>query len=111
MLSFLFAVPDLPVTGDPELNFISATFYIALIGLFPKLGWTVPCLVIGFWLTPLIFAFRVNGSFAEDLTTAITGGIIGLAIGLVIDIETHQAISQISEPDRDGPTPDTSSSG
>ena len=111
VLSLLFAIPHLPLTGEPELNFITATFFIALIGLLPIFGWTIPCIVVGFWLTPMLFAFRVNGSFAEDLTTAITGGIIGLAIGLVLDIQKHNAISQIPELNRDAPLPDTSNGG
>ena len=106
-LSFLYANPYLPVIGDLEFNFVSATFYIALIGLPPKFGWTIPCLVVGFWLTPIIFAFRVNGSFAEDLTTAIAGGMIGLTFGLVLDIQHHRAIGQAAEIDRTGPLPDT----
>ena len=105
VLSFLYAIPHLPVIGEPEFNFVSATFCIALIGLIPKFGWTIPCLVVGFWLTPMIFAFRVNGSFAEDLTTAITGGIIGLMIGLVLDIQQHHSIGGIPKIDRNGPLP------
>ena len=111
VLSFFYAIPHLPVIGEPEFNFVSVTFYIALVGLIPKFGWTFPCLVIGFWLAPMIFAFRVNGSFAEDLTTAITGGIIGLMIGLVLDFQQQHAISQLQKIDRNGPLPDTSNGG
>lgn len=92
VLSFLYAIPHLPVIGEPEFNFVSTTFCIALVGMIPKFGWTIPCLVIGFWLAPLLFAFRVNGSFAEDLATAIAGGIIGLMIGLVLDFQQHHAV-------------------
>jgi len=93
VLSLLFASPNLPILGEPTLNFVSATFYIALVGLIPRFGWTTPSLILGFWLTPMLFAFRVNGSFAEDLTTAITGGIIGLLIGLMLDIQKHHTDS------------------
>ena len=90
VLSFLFAFRSLPFVGEPELNLPSATFCIALVGMTPKFGWTIPFIIIGFWLTPLFFAFRVNGSFAEDLTAMIIGGIIGLASGLLVDIQLHR---------------------
>ncbi len=84
VISLTFAIPEFP-----ELNFVSVTFYIAIIGLLPWFRWTIPCLIVGFWLAPILFAFRVNGSFAEDLTTAIVGGIIGFSIGLFLDIQNH----------------------
>ena len=111
VLSFLYSIPYLPVVGEPEFNFVSTTFCIALVGLIPKFGWTIPCLVIGFWLAPMIFAFRVNGSFAEDLTTAILGGIIGLMTGLVLDFQQHHAVGQIQEIDRNDSLPRTSNGG
>ena len=85
-LSFMFAFRSLPFIGEPELNLPSATFCIALVGMIPKFGWTIPSIINGLWLTPLLFALRVNGSFAKDLTAMIIGGIIGLAIGLLLDI-------------------------
>ena len=111
VLGFLYAIPHLPLIGEHEFNFVSATFYIALIGLLPRFGWTIPCLVVGFWLTPMIFAFRVNGSFAEDLTTAIIGGIIGLMFGLVLDIQYHNTIGHTQRIDRNGPLTETSNVG
>ena len=98
ILSLSFAISEFP-----ELNFVSATFYIALVGLIPWFGWTIPCLIVGFWLTPILFAFRVNGSFAEDLTTAIIGGIIGLAIGVLLEIQKHLTMATNSELDTNIP--------
>jgi hypothetical protein len=99
------------MVGEPEFNFVSATFCIALVGLIPKFGWTIPCLVIGFWLTPMLFAFRVNGSFAEDLTTAIAGGIIGLVTGLMLDFRKHHSISQNHQLDGNDPLHDAPNGG
>ncbi len=111
ILSLLFAFPHLPVIGESELNFISTMFYIALMGLIPKFGWTIPCLTIGFWLTPIVFAFRVNGSSAEDLTAAITGGIIGLAAGVILDIQKHQTSLRIANLDANVALPDSPNAG
>lgn len=99
VLSLLFTIPNLPFVGDYELNFVSATFYIALIGLIPRFGWTIPCMILGFWLTPMLFAFRVNGSFAEDLTTAIIGGTIGLIVGVILDVQNHLTKSTPTKPE------------
>ena len=102
LLSLLYALPNLPIVGDLDLNFVSVTFYISLLGLIPRFGWTIPTLVLGFWLTPMIFAFRVNGSFAEDLTACIIGGSIGLVVGLIIDLQLHKT---------NAPLPDTPNAG
>jgi len=89
-LSLLFAFPHLPITGEPEMNFITAMFGVSVVSLIPAMGWTTPCLAIGFWLSPILFAFRINGSFAEDLTAAIVGGMVGCLVGFALDYQKHQ---------------------
>ena len=92
VLSFLYASPHLPFVGALELNFVSATLLIAFVGLVPRFGWTIPMLVLGFWVTPMLIAFRVDGSFAEDLTACIAGGVLGLLFGIAIDLKLFEPL-------------------
>ena len=72
-------------------NLFSVLFLVALFCLLPMIRWTAPAIILGFCIGPMLFAPSINGSGAQDIQGAIIGAVLGMVVGISMELRIGDA--------------------